>query len=557
MSSIGAPSKYPGDQKPWGATPRKTIKVTENMKRFDASAFKKVGHKSSYYYPMREAFPTKIMPKGTYNTPDPISKIQMQAGGIHSDFPQGDIGQPFWFSNIGGNHFPREGFTYRPYDTPIVPFKDQVKGYLDDEDPQMGVNFLAAKIVGGDHYWRGKTENLIKYISTYTQGLNLNYLAWQIVKELLAYGNCFVKPRKPIWECTKIEDFLILPIESSVRIWWTPDRRPIWYEFRGAEYNGYFRPGELIHFVWNPANGSLYGFGIMAQLVNRVTYYEDTPDGPIIKIRESLLDIKHGSQNVSYKTQKRYLPRNVYGAFNTDEVTRDAMREELRVLHDSEDIVHGIKGLTIQELGNQTRPIDPQVFMDMFQSSIFKAVQTSKGRIAGQSEGPSYANGEESSILDEIGLSALPYQLKFQLTQFIIKPWYEGNRIRDKDIAMGLVDLPFDVCDFELEFGKQVKKDMEPEQVAQWVQILSQNNAILPQEIRKIADQIGVPGLMNTDEGVIAQLNQMSMNMMNSPGPGNPEDNPKGQNPDSSKTPSAVPKQAATTNKNNLHNRYR
>lgn len=433
-----------------------------------------------------------------------MEQFKKGAGGIGQDFPQGDIGQPFWFSNVGGNHFPREGFTYRPYDTPIVSTNDQLKGYLDDEDARMGIDFLAAKTTGGNHYFKAKTKHLSSYVEQWTYDVNLNWLNWQIAKELLAFGNCFVRCRVPIHEATKPEDFHIIPIESAVRIWWTPDRRPLWYEFRGAEYNGYFRPGEILHFSWNQTNGQLFGFGIMAQLTNRVSYLEDTPDGPVLKERESYLDIKHGLQNISYKVMKRYLPRLIIDAHKAGEETRDAIREELRVLHDSEDIVHGIQGLQTEEINTQTRPIDPQVFMDLFQSSIFKATQTSKGRIAGQSEGPSYANGEESAILDEIGLAQFPIQLKYMIMNMIVKPWYEYNRVEDPLFWNGMLKVPWKFAEFDMMFGKQSKKDLEPEQIAQWIQILQNAGEISGQEIRKIAEYVGVPELLSDLEGGMA-----------------------------------------------------
>jgi len=382
------------------------------------------------------------------------------AGGIGTDFPQGDISQPFWFSNIGGNHFPREGFTYKPYDLPIVPLAEQLKGYRDDADARMGIDFLAAKVTGGEHYFKAKTKNLSSYVEKWTKKINLNWLTWQIGKELMAYGDCFIKCRVPIWQATKPEDFQIIPIESAVRIWWTPDRRPLWYEFRGAEYNGYFRTGEIIHFTWNQTNGQIFGFGLMAQLTNRVTYMEDTPDGPVIKERESLIDIKHAMQNIFAKIAKRYLPRLIIDANNAAEDTTDAIREEMRTLHDSEDIVHRIPGLKAEMIGNDTRPVDVTGFMDFIQSDIFKALQTSKGRIAGQSAGPTYANGEESAILDEIGLSQFPIQLKFQIETMIIKPWYEFNRTTDEFLWNGLIKVPWDEGDFSLEFENKPKRTL-------------------------------------------------------------------------------------------------
>ena len=483
------PKKHPGTFR----SRKSKIKKQQLVKRESDESFNL--SKASYYYPMREALPPMSAPPGFHE-----AVTNYAAGGIGTDFPQGDIGQPFWFSNIGGNHFPREGFTYRPYDLPVVPFKEQMKGYIDDEDAQMGINFLAAKTTGGRHYFKAKTKFLAEYVETWTEKVNLDYINWQVAKELLAFGNSYWILRVPIWEAKSVSDFLQVPIESAVRIWWTPDRRPLWYEFRGAEYNGYFRPSEILHFYWNRLNGQVYGFGIMAQLANRVSYLEDTPDGAIFKERESYLDIKHGLQNVTYKVMKRYLPRLMIGAPKAGEDVRDSIRSEMRVLHDSEDIVHGIPGLDLKEIGNATRPIDPGVFMDLFQSSIFKAVQTSKGRIAGQSEGPSYANGEESAILDEIGMAQFPIQLKIQIQNMIVKPWYEFNRIIDKNLSP-FVAVPWDAADFEMMFGKQTKKDLEPEQVAQWVQILQQAGQIAPHELRKIAEYVGVPELTSDEEG--------------------------------------------------------
>ncbi len=468
--------------------------------------FRKAGNKK--YSSRRHFISYADMAPVPLNSPPELKEAlntykKVGAGGIGVDFPQGDIGQPFWFSNIGGNQFPREGFTYRPYDLPLVPFNEQFKGYVDDEDSLMGINFLAAKTTGGKHYFKAKTQELSKYVEKWTDDINLDWLTWTIAKELLAFGNCFVKCRVPIWEATRKQDFQILPITSLARVWWTPDRRPLWYEFRGADYNGYFRPQELFHFVWNEPNGQVIGFGIMAQLTNRVSYSEDTADGPIIKERESLLDIKHQMQNVSSKIMKRYLPRNVINAPKASISARNAIAETMRTLHDSEDIIHGVDGLKIETINNDTRPIDVANFMDLTQSSIFKAVGTSKGRIAGQSQGPTYANGRDSAILDEIGLSQFPIQLKKMIQEMIVKPWFEMNRPTDENIHNGALAVTWDMAELQMEFGRQSKKDLLPEELAQWVQVLATHGVISKRELRKIAETAGVPELMTELDGNI------------------------------------------------------
>jgi len=430
------------------------------------------------------------------------------AGNIQPDFPQGDVGSPFWFSNIGGNHFPREGFTYTPFDTPIVSFKEQLQGYLDDEDAKMGIEFLAHSTTGGSHYFKAKTEGLISHIEDFAQKIKLDFISRQVAVELLAYGNSFWRLRKPIWECTSLEDFQQLPIDSAARIWWTPDRRPIWYEFRGASYNGYFRPYEILHFNWNQINAQIFGYGMMSQLVKEVQYEEQTADGLVSMVRMPYLDIKHGMQNLVYRSLYRYLPRNVYEAPNSDEAERDDIRSELRNLFPGEDLVHGSQGLKVQELGSGIRAYEPNAFMDLFQGAIFKAVQTSKGRIAGQSQGPTYANGEESAVLDEIGLSFFPIWLKSQITEQILKPWYYFHETSDKNIAGGMIKIPWEHTDIELMYGKAMKKDLEPDQMLGWIQFLAERGAISPREIRKAAELANVP-LSSDEEG-------------NLPGPQNP-----------------------------------
>jgi len=480
-----------------------TFSSTRNKK--EESGFRKSGQ--GYYPKVRRLNYADIAPVPINSPPELKEALdtykKIGAGGIGVDFPQGDIGQPFWFSNIGGNQFPREGFTYRPYDLPLVPFDAQFKGYIDDEDSRMGIDFLAAATTGGAHYFKAKTQALSQYVEKWTEDVNLDWLTWSIAKELLAFGNCFVKPRVPIWEASRKSDFQILPITSLARVWWTPDRRPLWYEFRGADYNGYFRPNELMHFVWNEPNGQTLGFGIMAQLTNRVTYAEDTADGPITKERESLLDIKHQMQNVSSKIMKRYLPRNVINAPKASISTRNAIAETMRTLHDSEDIIHGVDGLKVETINNDTRPIDVNVFMDMFQSSIFKALGTSKGRIAGQSQGPTYANGEQSAILDEIGLSAFPIQLRKQIQDMIVKPWFEWNRPTDPLIHKGALAITWDMAEMKMEFGKISKKDLLPAELAQWAELLASKKSLTRRELRNIAEKAGVPELMTEVEGQI------------------------------------------------------
>jgi len=501
----------PRGQKPWGSLPKQDSPKSVKLESSNKIATGGRGHIST------GRVSSSLM--------EAYRGLKTGAGGIGEDFPQGYIGSPFWFSNIGGNHFPREGFTYQPWDIPVIDFSQQMQGYKDDTDAQMGINFLAAKSTGGMHYFKGKTERIISHVTKWTKQVNMNKISWQIAKELLGFGNSFWRLRRPIWECDSFDDFMQIPIESSARIWWTPDRRPLWYEFRGAQYNGYFRPNEIIHFSWNSLNGQIYGFGIMAQLVNKIFYYEDTADGPVLKQRESLMDIKHGMQNTIYKTLKRYIPRNVYNAKKADDTTLDNMRDSLKILNENEDVVAGIPELEIKELGSATRAFDPSGYADLFQSDIFKAIGSSKGRIAAGNEGPTYANGKESSVLDEIGLAMFPLELAAAITKNFIKPWYQFNQVYDPMIAGGLYPVPWEVTDLEFIFGKQEKVDMDAAAAQSWAQMLNQTGSITPLELRKAAEKYGFP-LISTEEGkVAAGMGTPNNQQQNKPGQSDQEKN--------------------------------
>ena len=89
------------------------------------------------------------------------------------------------------------------------------------------------------------------------------------------------------------------------------------------------------------------------------------------------------------------------------------------------------------------------------------------------------------------------------IQEMIVKPWFEMNRPTDENIHNGALAVTWDMAELQMEFGRQSKKDLLPEELAQWVQVLATHGVISKRELRKIAETAGVPELMTELDGNI------------------------------------------------------
>ena len=177
------------------------------------------------------------------------------------------LSQPVWgpeISTVGA--YSREGYTSKSFDSPAIRFSTQETALQFDEDVQLAVNDLSSKVTGGKHYIKGINQSFIEYMEDFTHNLHFDTFDTTLVKELLWYGNSVWKPRMGIANVRSFHDLMHIPISSFQRIWWDRQRVPYKYEFRGAEYQGYHNPDEVLHFKWNPVNASVFGtgFGVSA-----------------------------------------------------------------------------------------------------------------------------------------------------------------------------------------------------------------------------------------------------------------------------------------------------
>ncbi len=443
------------------------------------------------------------------------------------------LSQPVWgpeISTVGA--YSREGYTSRTFDTPTIPFRAQETGLQIDEDVQLAVNHLSSQVTGGAHYVKAEKSFVTDYFKKFTKDLEFDIFDTTLVKELLWYGNSVWKPRMGIQNVHSIKDLMHIPITSFARIWWDRQRIPYKYEFRGAEYQGYHNPGEVIHFTWNHVDSSVFGTGFAVSMTTPRLF--DLPmNGGETEQRElqSLLDRKYATQYVMQLAEQRYVSRNLWTVEQGDETSRNALQAQVENLDIGQDVIAGTK-VEVQELGSQSRNFNPEQFTDLTIGPIFKALNDFRGKQGG-SESHQYANAKNSAVLDEIGLSAFPIAIKTQLMSKLFKPWYESNPLPDPATG-GMTWLPWDDLKFELEFGKVEKKDIPVQEQIKLLELYI--NSPLPKDpvvLNNLFIQAGLGITKDMDEELekmydpMALMYQQMMSMPQDMGTGNEGENPQ------------------------------
>ncbi|MCK5600929.1 hypothetical protein KAR91_03610 [Candidatus Pacearchaeota archaeon] len=421
----------------------------------------------------------------------PIMDLKAQFEEMVYDAAPG-LSQPVWgpeISTVG--HYSREGYTSKTFDKPIIDFKTQVEALARDEDVQLAINHLSSQITGGEHYWKGVNDQIVEHIEDFSTLIDFDELDTMMVKELLWFGNSFWKPRMGIAEIHSKDDLMHIPISSAVRIWWDRQRIPYKYEFRGAEYQGYHNPDEIIHLKWNPVNASAYGVGFGVAMTSPHSFMQITANGPEPNVLPSLLDRKYSNQLTMHVTERRYTPRNVYVAEGADEIERTALQAQLQDLKLGEDFVAG-SSLKVQELGSMQRAFNPTQFTDTVLGPIMKAMNDFRGK-QGTESSHQFANAKTSAVLDQIGLSSFPLTVTRMLIDQLFKPWYEANPVYDPSYGGGMIAIPWKICDYELNFGRVQKKDIELADQIKLIETGISSGALTdPIEIRKLLEDAGL-----------------------------------------------------------------
>jgi len=446
-----------------------------------------------------------------------VHAVQYAAQGSQSY--ESGFSQPVFgaeLSTVGS--YSREGYTSRTFDTPTVPFKLQTYYAERDEDVALGVNDLTSKITGGAHYWKAEVEAVQEKMSQFSKDIDFDWIDTILVKEVITYGNSFWKARMGINNIRNKDDLMNIPISSAARIWWDRQRRPYKYEFRGSEYQGYHNAKDIMHFLWNPINASLFGTGVMVALTTTKDYEEITPTGTISKRLPSLMDRKYSTSMTMHLSERRYTPHNVYVAVDSTESERNTLSTDLANLDTGEDIVVG-KKVEVQELGTAARAFGPTMFTDLVQGEILKGLQTFTGK-QGSEESHQYANAEESSSQTEIGLASFPLAITRQLQNMLFQPWYESTGgVVDTAVDAygyasgyggGMVAVPWEEANAEINFGSEVKTELDTEQQIKLVELAISTGAVQdPVEMRQLMEDAGLNLRTEMTDAMVAQYSGM------------------------------------------------
>lgn len=409
------------------------------------------------------------------------------------------LSQPVWgpeISTVGA--YSREGYTSRTFDTPAIPFSTQAVALQQDEDVQLGINRLASQVTGGEHYVTSVNEILTEYLEKFTKNMQFDRFDTILIKEMLWYGNSVWKPRMGIRNVQRFEDLMHIPISSFVRVWWDRQRQPYKYEFRGAEYQGYHNPGEIIHFNWNPVDASVFGtgFGVSATS-ERVFDMVISGDKTQQVTMPSMLNRKYGIQFIMQMASQRYVPRNVYIAMGGTDEDRGQLQSFVEQLQIGQDLVSGAQ-IEIKELGTNTRTFNPSEFTETVQSPIMKSLNDFSGK-QGSESSHSYANAETAKEEKESGLSAFTINAKVQLAQYLFKPWYDANPFFGPEYMAGLIPVDWDDLEFELNFGTIEKKDIPVEELIKLIDSYQQN-PILMQNTKPLIEMYKMAGVPIDDD---------------------------------------------------------
>lgn len=404
------------------------------------------------------------------------------------------LSQPVWGPTINSvGAYSREGYTSRTFDTPAMPFRIQAEALQQDEDVQLAINDLSSKVTGGQHFIKGINQEFIEHMERFTTDLQLDTFDTILVKELLWYGNSIWKPRLGIKNLRNADDLMHIPISSFVRIWWDRQRIPYKYEFRGAEYQGYHNPGEILHFKWNPVDASVFGtgFGVAATSPRQFTMPLSGEDSVDVQL-PSMLERKYATQFTMQMAEQRYITRNVWIADGASADQRAALQSSIESAQIGQDVVSGTN-VEVKELGSQGRNFNAEQFADITQGPLFKALNDFRGKQAGEST-HSYANAERAAILDEVGLTAFPISVRKQLEDKLFKPWYESHPLFTPQFMGGMLPLPWEKTGFDLNFGQVEKRDVAVTDMIKLIELYLQSPVPKdPRQILKLFEQAGLP----------------------------------------------------------------
>jgi len=142
---------------------------------------------------------------------------------------------------------------------PSVSFAAQMAVYLADPMARSAVDFLAEQVAGPGFYTTAEDEKAKGVVDDFCLHVNLDEMLLTTAKEVVGFGNCF-------WERTE-ESVKIIPILSVEKVIRSPHGLVQGYKQTQTYGGGTLKPGDVVHFRWNPVNGEAFGTGLLRTLL--------------------------------------------------------------------------------------------------------------------------------------------------------------------------------------------------------------------------------------------------------------------------------------------------
>ncbi|GEM_PF-2196936 len=383
---------------------------------------------------------------------------------------------------------------YRPINkyaiwvAPEVSFADMLNAYTLDSEIKFGIDFVTSVAVGAGFHFAAPSSRIVSYFEDFAEDINLDFIVQTAAYETLAYGNSVWRYGEYTDRANKFDQLVQMPLTALKRIWWngwTQDSTIGFYEFRGYAVRRYL-PSELIHFRYRIVNGSPYGLGLLAPLVQKVDYRLNWNGLDSTYTRMSLMDIKRSIEDTAHKIIKRYIPRNVYKTPSASPQQASALASSINQLLDEQDFVLPDGQADVLQLGNQTKAIDLEAFTSLYTNAVIKAIGTPVSRLfeKGALTEASAQSAKEAALMNLVGFQRI---FRRQIERFILKSWYDQNPTTD---ANGVV-IPWKLADLQLVWGQPEKMEIDGQGFARLV--TAKPEAFSVRDIRKILAENGLP----------------------------------------------------------------
>jgi len=241
---------------------------------------------------------------------------------------------------------------------PPVGFADYIEAYIKDPDIAASVDFLTNQVVAPGFHVESDDEEAKRLIDEFCAKVNLDNLLFSVVKEVVLTGNSFLRYRFD--SRGRLDGLIHLKISGVKRVLKGREtNRPIAYVYAPDGIEQEIPAEEIIHFAWNPVDGSVFGVGIARQLLEPRTIMLD--NGKVVQVN-SLLKHKWRMEWTMQRLLEKYVSRHVYNFPKlSEEVLKQKVIPYLQSLEPGQDFVINYEGFEVKEVS-----IDPRAKFEAY-----------------------------------------------------------------------------------------------------------------------------------------------------------------------------------------------